>query len=91
MRKDCDTCKHDEFCWKDEYCEDCLAGNPPTRWEPADYYKPDTNIECIRNMTNEQLARFLCEFADCHACPAMGECNGGHDAFLKWFEKPYGF
>lgn len=88
MRKDCHTCKHELF---DKCCNDCLYGDPPSNWEAASYYVPDTNVEKIRSMSDEQLAEFLCSFADCHACPAMGECNGGHEGFLKWFEKPYGF
>lgn len=63
MRKDCDSCKHDEF--GEKYCDDCYCGkgnNPPTKWEAADWYKPDTNAERIRNMTNEELAEFLWEF-----------------------------
>ena len=62
MRKDCSSCKHDEFCWMDGYCDDCLAGNPPTRWEAADHYEPDTNADRIRNMTDEELAQFLWQF-----------------------------
>lgn len=60
MRRDCDSCKHDEF--GEKYCDDCLYGNPPTKWEAADYYEPDTNAERIRRMTDEELATFLWEF-----------------------------
>lgn len=59
MRKDCDSCKHDEF--GESYCDDCLCENPPTKWEAADYYEPDTNAERIRNMMDEQLAKFLAD------------------------------
>lgn len=63
MRKDCDSCKHDEF--GEKYCDDCYSGkgnNPPSKWEAADYYEPDTNAERIRNMTDEELAEFLWGF-----------------------------
>jgi hypothetical protein len=69
MRKNCETCKHDDA----EYpsyphktpCNECLHGkgynDAPTKWEAADHYKPDTNADRIRSMSDEELARF---FAD---------------------------
>lgn len=96
MRKDCDTCIHDEF--GDGCCDNCYwgkDGNPPTHWEPTAYYKPDTNADTIREMTDEELAEFLMSswFAD-NICK---NCEGEYDrcgdfAFcaneiLKWLKK----
>lgn len=88
MRKDCDSCKHDEF--GESYCDDCLCGNPPTKWEAADYYEPDTNAERIRRMTDEELAEYLCSIVDCNACPVRhdGRCNGGAKGYLWWLRQP---
>ena len=69
MRKDCDTCLHDEFGGK--YCDDCYWANkkPPTKWEPAPFWTPDTNADRIRAMSDEELARHLhCIGWDCHLC-----------------------
>lgn len=74
MRKNCDTCKHDEF--SERYCDGCHYGNPPSKWEPADFYKPDTNGERIRNMTDKELAA-----SNYIPCPydndGYGECKFG--------------
>lgn len=69
MRKDCDTCLHDEF--GETYCNDCYwaNGKPPTKWEPAPFWTPDTNADRIRAMSDEELARHLhCIGWDCHLC-----------------------
>ena len=62
MRKDCDSCKHEEFF--DEYCDDCCSsyGNQPSKWEPASYYEPDTRADAIRRMNDEELEDFLWRF-----------------------------
>ncbi len=98
MRKDCDSCKHEEFF--EAYCDDCLAGNPPTKWEAADYYEPDTNGERIRNMTDEQLAVWIsggamCSDSVCSYCkdnkPGLCnfDCRGKTDAdiILEWLKR----
>ena len=93
MRKDCDSCKHDEF--GESYCDDCVSGynGTPSKWEPADFYEPDTNAEHIRNMTDEQLAEFLDSITDCSVCPVRddGYCDAGSGGYLKWLKQPYKF
>ena len=77
MRKNCETCKHDDA----EYpsyphktpCNECLHGkgcnDAPTKWEAAEHYKPDTNADRIREMSDEELAKHLVEIGwDCHLC-----------------------
>ena len=66
MRKDCDTCLHDEF--GETYCNDCYwaNGKPPTKWEPAPFWTPDTNADRIRAMSDEELAAFLDTWGCCH-------------------------
>ena len=55
MKKECYTCKYDKDC----HWDDCLFGDTPTRWEPAEHYKPDTNADRIRAMSDEELAKWL--------------------------------
>ena len=89
MRKDCDSCKYDDF-WLDEHCDGCCSGkgsNQPSNWEPADYYEPDTNADVIRRMTDEELAKFLngiCSLNDIY-------CDANTDNYLEWLKQPYGF
>jgi hypothetical protein len=90
MRKDCHTCKHELF---DKCCNDCLYGDPPSNWEAASYYVPDTNAEKIRSMSDEQLAEFLCKISDCafDLCPAVEMCGCGDgiaNGLLKWLKQP---
>ena len=83
MRKDCDSCKHEEFF--DEYCDDCLYGNPPSKWEPSDYYKPDTNAERIRNMSDEELVEYIdCPY-DVEFCNKEMDC---YNCALEWLRMP---
>ena len=98
MRKDCSTCKHDyeDDCYPIRPpCNDCVNANPaPTNWEPADYYKPDTNADRIRAMTDEELARFLVDISNdctsrCECCAytrrCTDKCIGG---VRDWLRQP---
>ena len=59
MRKDCTNCKHDD-CLRNAICDDCYStSDAPTKWEPAGNYKPDTNADRIRAMSDEELAEWL--------------------------------
>lgn len=84
MRKDCDTCLHDEF--GETYCNDCYwaNGKPPTKWEPAPFWEPDTNADRIRAMSDEELGIFLAEWAEkpwTWKKDGEGEC-------LAWLKQP---
>lgn len=51
-----------------------------------------TNADKIRNMTNKELAEFICNCSDCriNMCPMYEECgpNGPtwDDGKIKWLE-----
>ena len=65
MQRNCCTCKHHTNCemW------DCYAGDPPTRWEAADDYVPDTKADYIRAMSDDELANWIdYEFMRCDWC-----------------------
>lgn len=84
MRKDCHTCKHELF---DKCCNDCLYGDPPSNWEAANYYVPDTNAEKIRRMSDEQLVDYIeCPYnVDLEFCMKKGGC---YDCILEWLKQP---
>ena len=48
---------------------------------------PMTNADCIRGMSDEELAEFICVSTYCQDCPHCGECdnNGG---LLNWLQQP---
>lgn len=78
MRKNCDTCKHDEF--GEKYCDDCVSakGEPPSKWEAAKYYKPDTNGDRIRAMSDEELAKLIVKHK-----PVYSWCKGVRDIWMR--------
>ena len=86
MRKDCSNCKHDD-CLRKAICDDCYnTSDAPTKWEPADNYKPDTNADRIRAMSDGELA--------CYFSLVENRKNGGtvfedtSDEWLKWLKQP---
>ena len=103
MRKNCETCKHDdaEFsCYPHKTpCNECLNGkgcnDAPTKWEAAEHYKPDTNADRIRAMSDEELEDFLlaeawtCDaYETCSVCPFHGEIGKGCMSTLEWLKQP---
>ncbi len=49
-----------------------------------------TNFENIKQMSKEDLAKFLCDMQsadDCaNSCPARDMCRLGHNGMVKWLE-----
>lgn len=106
MRKDCSTCKHDyddDCCPVKPPCDNCVqcSHSAPTNWEPADYYKPDTNADRIRAMTDEELAAILNAFSayfdecnrsssvvDCNDCELNELCSLREGEALNWLRQP---
>ena len=57
-----------------------------------DHAKPKTNADHIREMTDEELAKWLCARFDCYGtkpCPAKHECYPDHNGMLCWLQQPY--
>ena len=99
MRKNCETCKHDDA----EYpsyphktpCNECEhTSDAPTKWEAADHYKPITNADRIRAMSDEELAHWICKKlpgCDSKTCPGAELCNatdGLSNGLVKWLKQP---
>lgn len=51
--KGCDTCKYEHLDIQDYPCRKCSHSY-------IDKYEPKTNADRIRNMSDEELAQFLC-------------------------------
>ena len=54
-----------------------------------------TNSDRIRNMNDEELAMFLCNFRSCDAdeyicegCKAEKYCRAGHAGTIDWLQQP---
>ena len=57
--------------------------------------RPQTNADRIRNMNDEELAMFLCDFRSCDAdeyicegCKAEKYCRAGHAGTIDWLQQP---
>ena len=49
-----------------------------------------TNAEKIRQMTDEELAEWLCEITeDCPACIASKYCRRGHTGTFDWVKQEW--
>lgn len=57
-----------------------------------DHEKPQTNADRIRAMSDEELAKWLCDIstAECcdRSCPARDMCDIGDNGMIKWLKQP---
>ena len=63
-------------------------------WE-CDYISVPTNADRIRAMSDEELAKFLCNFRSCDSsehpctgCKAEPHCHTGHNGMIDWLQQP---
>lgn len=63
-------------------------------WE-CDYISVPTNADRIRAMSDEELAKFLCNFRSCdssehpcNGCKAEPHCHTGHNGMINWLQQP---
>lgn len=57
-------------------------------WINSEYQKPQTNADRIRNMTDEELAKWfcsMCNFGD--FCPYQDDCDTNGSGILKWMKE----
>ena len=54
-----------------------------------------TNADSIRAMSDEELAKFLCNFRSCdssehpcNGCKAEPHCHTGHNGMIDWLQQP---
>lgn len=57
--------------------------------------EPQTNADRIRAMSDEELAKFLCNFRSCdssehpcNGCKAEPHCHTGHNGMIDWLQQP---
>lgn len=67
----CNNCKYDSKESNEFPCVECSHNRV------VDYYEPKTNADRIRNMTDEELAEFLCQYEACPLCSHQTDsmCN----------------
>ena len=46
-----------------------------------------TNADKIRAMTDEELAKFLCQKTKCHICYGEEYCSFGQNGLLEWLKQ----
>lgn len=88
----CGICKFQNKSKLELPCLECTSNRA------MDYFKPMTNADRIRNMTDEELAEFLLEVNCAYAKPCMtgeNDCKwedypthdkGCKDCFLEWLQ-----
>lgn len=55
MKKSCDNCTNTSS----SFCDDCWTSDTMPYWKPAPNYIPDTRIEKLRSMSNEEFVTWL--------------------------------
>ena len=74
-------CKNAGCCGKDlclpEFCH---------QFEPIQ----KTNADRIREMTDEELGKFLCSLSECFSgrCPGSDICKPGNNGCCEWIRQP---
>lgn len=86
-----------EFDWTEpltavpEGCKGCeMVNGKPTNYIP----KPQTRADRIRAMSDEELAKFICQHCDCVEgnCPGVTLCrsdSGTANGVLAWLKQSY--
>ena len=82
--------------WKCESCQgfiDMRGEFHQHKEEP--FMPPKTNADRIRAMSDEGLAKFLCNFRSCDSsghpctgCKAEPNCYTGHNGMIDWLQQP---
>lgn len=78
----CSGCKYEHLKGSEKPCCDCANMH-------MDKYEPITNADRIRNMSDEELAKFLAFNAHCEECCWQNHClpNGScKQKHLEWLQ-----
>lgn len=80
--EDCCNCGSPQYMYK---CKPKICGS----------VVPITNADRIRAMSDEDLAKFLCDFRSCdssehpcNGCKAGPYCYPGHTGMIDWLQQP---
>ena len=82
----CDKCKHGWKTENDYPCNTCKHGV-----NIEDFFTPKTNADAIREMSDEELAEFLCGVFDEDECDGKYICgvtipNYDEDRIAEWLK-----
>ena len=96
----CRNCKHPR--WAEEYpgrpffgwCDEINDSPDMDVERECRCFEPATNADIIRRMTEEELAKFLCNFRSCDSsehpcsgCKAEPYCKTGHNGMIDWLQQ----
>lgn len=95
----CRNCKHDKFAVDEmdgaqfHWCKKYYDSYDDSKAEECESYEPKTNADKIRNMTDEELAKFFFEPNQefCRKCKYLGsDCDGLYckESMLEWLKHP---
>ena len=77
------------------WCEKVIDSPDPDMQRDCQHFCEKTNADRIRNMNDEELAMFLCDFRSCDAdeyicegCKAEKYCRAGHEGTIDWLQQP---
>lgn len=81
---------------KMDVCKYCRFDPPSSIGKPCPYCVADgreiqTHADQIRNMSNDELAEWLCSLYSgdcCRMCPSMDLCSRGHIGLKEWLNEP---
>lgn len=66
----CDNCKYDSKMTDEYPCNECVHGA-----SVKEHFKPMTNADRIRNMSDEELAEFIVMYEVCSRCDYSDKTN----------------
>ena len=74
---------------------DCAFSGKDMKKGTCKGYIPMTNADRIRAVSDEELAKFLCNFRSCdssehpcNGCQAEPYCMIGHNGMIDWLQQP---
>ena len=88
----CINCKN---LRRDGWCEQIADSPHEVLDRRCDFFKKCTNGDYIRRMTDDEMAKFLCNIAVnpsrgvCELCIAAEHCRAGHNGFLDWLKEEH--
>lgn len=95
----CRNCKHDKFAVDEmdgaqfHWCKKYYDSYDDSKANGCEAYEPKTNADKIRNMTDEELAKFFFEPNQefCRKCKYLcSDCDGLYceEAMNEWLKQP---
>lgn len=78
---------------RNHWCETIIDSPDEEHERDCQYFWQKTNADRIRAMTDEELAKFMCEWCNCDIgyCPGVSLCTpslGKANGLVKWLQQP---